>query len=691
MTDQQNTDQHGHDDSEAVEPQETHSFEDAAVSVPAGETQVSEAVAEPARVVEPENSEAIAESHVQVTEDLHLAQLRDGAEAVLPDETQTQVLPQAQHQTQTQGLAHEPAHDQAQTQALPQAQIQDQLQDQVETQALPQNQFQIRPATTASPTIPPQPPAQTGSGPLYRQQSPRSLAYDARAQYGPRLGNEADAQANSQYAAPQGSTPSAQGTGAYAAPHNSQHAPQTNNPYAGNQASGTHIGAANLGATLNGATQSGFGQPGASGSASNAGPYAAPHATQYQAQYPGSYAGQHSGPSVQSGAQYSAPYSTPYASPATDTYSRGSKAPRGRVGLGTVAVIIAAAIASGAIAGNIAAKNSSGGNVTINQVAPSTAGSVDIAEGSVAATAAAVLPSVVYIEVSAAEGVSSGSGFVIAESGYILTNQHVINDAKSGGKITVTFSDGQEESAKIIGSTVEYDLAVIKVGRTGLTPLTLGDSSAVVVGDPVIAIGAPLGLEGTVTTGIVSALNRPVSAGESEATAYINAIQTDAAINPGNSGGPLVNSAGEVIGINSAIAQTPSQIGGTSSGNIGLGFAISSNQAARTSKEIIESGKATYPIIGVVLDGTVQGEGVAVSTQDYDDSPAITPGGPADVAGIKAGDTILAIDGRPVAQSDELIVAIRAKAPGDKVVLTLRDGTDGEREVTVVLGSQASK
>lgn len=397
-----------------------------------------------------------------------------------------------------------------------------------------------------------------------------------------------------------------------------------------------------------------------------------------------------------SGQNYGQPYPMgPYATAGSPT----AKAPRGRVGFGTVAGLMIASLLVGGVSGAVAggafstedASGSAGNNTTITQVEPGAKPELTRPDNSVASIAGLALQSVVFLEIAEEDGVSTGSGFVISQDGYILTNDHVVQGAKDGGTITVTFADGEEETAKIVGSTQEYDIAVIKVERDNLTPLVLGDSDSMVVGDSVIAVGAPLGLEGTVTTGIVSALNRPVTAGDSNDTSYINAIQTDAAINPGNSGGPLLNSAGEVIGINSAIAQTPSQIMGTTAGNIGLGFAISSNQAARTSQEIISTGKATYPVIGVMLDAQAQGEGVQVLDRAIDGEPAVTPDGPADKAGIKAGDVILAIDGRPVAQSDELIVAIRAKAPGDAVVLTLREGEDGEREVTVTLGTQVSE
>ncbi|UCN13871.1 trypsin-like peptidase domain-containing protein [Cellulomonas iranensis] len=311
---------------------------------------------------------------------------------------------------------------------------------------------------------------------------------------------------------------------------------------------------------------------------------------------------------------------------------------------------------------------------------------VDRAPDSVAGIAAGVLPSVVSIEVRTPDGEGSGSGFVLREDGYVLTNNHVVAGADSGS-LVVVFGDGSELPGTVVGATGEYDLAVVKVEASGLTPLVLGDSDAVVVGDPVVAVGAPLGLVGTVTTGIVSARNRPVVAGDSSDAAFINAIQTDAAINPGNSGGPLVNAAGEVVGINSAIAQLPGRL--TSAGSIGLGFAIPSNQARRTAEQLIETGRATYPVIGVLLDNEYSGEGVRVFEQDPDGQSAVTPDGPADAAGIRRGDVILAIDGRPVTASEELIVAIRAHRPGDTVVLRVRTG-ESERDVRVRLDEAPS-
>lgn len=359
------------------------------------------------------------------------------------------------------------------------------------------------------------------------------------------------------------------------------------------------------------------------------------------------------------------------------------------IGAGAVVGILTAALVFGAI-GGIAGPRiwDLVDGTTVGQPLPPISANPDITrpDGSIADIAAKVGPSVVSILVAGTDGMGTGSGFIIQQDGYILTNNHVIAGAVPDGKIRVTFVDGTESEATLVGRTSDYDIAVIKVDRTGLVPLALGDSDLVAVGDPVIAIGAPLGLDGTVTSGIISALNRPVTAGDTTDQAFINAIQTDAAINPGNSGGPLVNGSGEVIGINSAIAQPP---GTQAAGNIGLGFAIGSNQARRTADEIIATGWATYPVIGVLLDSTYDGEGVQVVPKPSDGIEPVTPGGPADKAGIVAGDVILAIDGRPVTQSDELIVAIRALAPGDTVVLKVRSGSN-ERDVSIVLDQATS-
>ncbi len=302
-------------------------------------------------------------------------------------------------------------------------------------------------------------------------------------------------------------------------------------------------------------------------------------------------------------------------------------------------------------------------------------------DGSIAAVAAAVLPTVVQIEERTGSGGGTGSGFVLRSDGYILTNNHVVAGAVGGGTLTVRFQDGTTKPAKIVGRDTSYDLAVVKVDATGLTASTLGNSDGVVVGDTAIAIGSPLGLEGTVTSGIISSLNRPVTAGGSGESSFINAIQTDAAINPGNSGGPLVDAQGRVIGVNSAIASLGQSAAGEQSGSIGLGFAIPINQAKRVAEEIISTGRSSHPVIGVSVDLTYSGPGAQVKT--------VTPGGPSDQAGIKAGDIILKVNGRAVADSTEMIVAIRSYTPGETITLTLKDGT-GTRDVQLTLGSDTS-
>ena len=295
---------------------------------------------------------------------------------------------------------------------------------------------------------------------------------------------------------------------------------------------------------------------------------------------------------------------------------------------------------------------------------------------SIAGIAKAVLPSVVSIQVEGDQQSGSGSGFILREDGYILTNNHVANLGGPGETITVVFPDGEKAKGTVVGSNSSYDLAVVKVNRTGLSPLVLGDSAAAAVGDAVIAIGAPLGLDGTVTTGIVSALDRPVTAGESkDQTSYINAIQTDAAINPGNSGGPLLDAAGRVIGVNSAIA-TMGQSAGAEAGNIGLGFAIPINTAKRIAEELMATGTSSTPIIGVVLDMSYDNGGAKVRE--------VTGGGPSDAAGIQVGDVITSVNGRSIDDGTELVVTIRTFAPGDVVTLGyVRNGREGEAKVTL--------
>lgn len=300
------------------------------------------------------------------------------------------------------------------------------------------------------------------------------------------------------------------------------------------------------------------------------------------------------------------------------------------------------------------------------------------ADGSIAAVAAAVQPSVVQLDVTGGSGSGTGSGFVLRDDGYIVTNNHVAGPAVDSGSIKVSFADGSTAAGTLVGANPGYDIAVVKVDRANLTAIAIGSSAGLVVGDSVIAVGSPLGLQGTVTTGIVSALNRPVTAGGEGETAFINAIQTDAAINPGNSGGPLVDSAGAVIGVNSAIASMGAGAG--QPGSIGLGFAIPIDTVKRIVDEIIASGTSSTPVIGVKLDMAYTGDGARVAE--------ITGGGPAESAGLVAGDLITKVNEQIIADATSLIVTIRSNAPGDKVVLTL---TRGARTLIIPVTLDASK
>lgn len=356
-----------------------------------------------------------------------------------------------------------------------------------------------------------------------------------------------------------------------------------------------------------------------------------------------------------------------------------STAPAAKSGVG-LSVVVATSLVVGTLSGfvgyQLADVIDSRVNLQSNiSLVQSPADNSERPEGSIAALAAEVTPSVVAISVRSSAGSGTGSGFVIDSSGYILTNNHVIETAVSTGSITVDLPDGRTYDAQIVGRNSAYDLAVIKIDAENLTALALGNSDGLVVGDAVVAVGAPLGLAGTVTTGIVSALNRPVTAGGSGETSFINAVQTDAAINPGNSGGPLINTAGEVIGVNSAIATMSS---GGQSGSIGLGFAIPINQAKRIAEEIIQTGSSTIPIIGVQLNMASSVKGAELVE--------ITAEGPAALAGLKVGDVITGVGGRVVRDGTEFIVAVRSFAPGQKIELTLQSG----KTVTVTLGASST-
>nr|WP_314142290.1 trypsin-like peptidase domain-containing protein [uncultured Rhodococcus sp.] len=338
--------------------------------------------------------------------------------------------------------------------------------------------------------------------------------------------------------------------------------------------------------------------------------------------------------------------------------------------------------AVGAIATNNA--NGNGGGVTnsLNSTVTAAQPAANFPDGSVQAVANKVLPSVVQIQVTGSREEGEGSGVILSNDGLILTNNHVATGAGANGKLTVAFSDGSVADATIVGADSVSDMAVIKAeGKTDLTPIELGSSSNLEVGQQVVAIGSPLGLAGTVTTGIVSSLNRPVStSGEAgNQNSVIDAIQTDAAINPGNSGGALVNTDGQLIGINTAIATIGGSGGsGAQSGSIGLGFAIPVDQAKRIADELTNTGKATQAMIGVQVPSQDDANGATVVE--------VTEGGPAASAGIPTGAVITKIDDRIVSSGDALIAAVRSHAPGDSVTVTYTDG-GSEKTATVTLGT----
>ena len=320
----------------------------------------------------------------------------------------------------------------------------------------------------------------------------------------------------------------------------------------------------------------------------------------------------------------------------------------------------------GALVGKVAFDNSPH-LATSNKV-------IERSPNSIAGISARVSPSVVEIDSTTSSGTDTGTGFFIESNGYIMTNNHVIEAAVlDNSKITVKLANNKEYTATVVGRDTSYDLAILKIDVTGAPALVLGNSDNVQVGDPVIAIGSPLGLQGTVTTGIISAKNRPVTtssdntAGEN---AFIDALQTDAAINPGNSGGPLVDATGAVIGVNSAIASLGNTISGQP-GSIGLGFAIPINQAKKQADQLIKTGTSHYPIVGMSLDSNFAGPGAKIANI----STAILAGGPAEKAGLKAGDIILAIDGKSIETANDLIVAIRARSIGDNVTLKYQRGS----------------
>jgi putative serine protease PepD len=313
------------------------------------------------------------------------------------------------------------------------------------------------------------------------------------------------------------------------------------------------------------------------------------------------------------------------------------------------------------------------------QVAPASA-----PDGSVQKAAATVLPSVVKIGVTTPQGAATGSGIVVSKDGLIVTNNHVVADAADGGKLSVMLNDGRMVSATIKGTDPLTDLAVIQAATTGLTPAKLGSSGSLGVGQQVVAIGSPFGLEATVTSGIVSALNRPVTSGDgsNDSTTVFPAIQTDAAINPGNSGGALIDLAGQVVGINSAI-KTAGDSGQSSGGNIGLGFAIPIDQAKPIVDELVAKGKATHARLGVTVGDADPSGGFPQGATIGE----VTAGGAADKAGLKAGDVVTAINGKVIASGDALVAAVRSHRPGDEVTITYTRGSTTGQTAKAQLGS----
>lgn len=297
--------------------------------------------------------------------------------------------------------------------------------------------------------------------------------------------------------------------------------------------------------------------------------------------------------------------------------------------------------------------------------------------------AALATPSVVSIKVTTTAGSGAGSGWVYKVSGsntYIVTNNHVVEDvATSGGTITIEDSVGNRMSASLVGRDPIYDVAVLRVKTTQFPVLPLGDSTQVSVGDPVVAIGSPLGLASTVTSGIVSALNRPVITEGLTSESSVNAIQTDAAINPGNSGGALLDGQARIIGINSAIATLSS---GNASGSIGLGFAIPISEAKRVIDEIISTGKSTRPVLGVFFDTTFTGEGAKIVK--------LSSGEGAEKAGIPVNSVVRAINGAKTPDRETAIVRIRSFAPGTTVSVLVDLPGGGQKTYRVTLGSAST-
>jgi S1-C subfamily serine protease len=365
--------------------------------------------------------------------------------------------------------------------------------------------------------------------------------------------------------------------------------------------------------------------------------------------------------------------------------------PRGwRLVAAASAVALLCTLAGGVVGGYVATRISASPLDRTYSLGPLPAAPAGQTNNSVAAIAARDTPGVVMIKVSG--GAGTGSGFVIS-GGYIVTNNHVVtlDGEAQGASLQVDLSDGDSVPGQLVGTDPYSDIAVIRAaGLSGLPALPLGNSASVAVGDPVLAIGSPLGLADTVTSGIVSAVQRPVepsAVGGATPEAYFDAIQTDAAINPGSSGGPLVNASGQVIGVNAALDTLGGDpLTGTEGGSIGLGFAIPVNEARRVIVQLIRTGYATHSVIGAALNGGYSGTGAQIATQAQGGQPAVTPGGPAARAGLQPGDVIVRLAGQPIDTTYSLIDAIRSLPPGSEVGVTfVRQGAT--MQTSVHLGS----
>ena len=318
-----------------------------------------------------------------------------------------------------------------------------------------------------------------------------------------------------------------------------------------------------------------------------------------------------------------------------------------------------------------------GGRTPLGASPQSAPAAANRAPESMAGVAKKLLPSVVTVRVTGA----IGSGFVVSRQGYVVTNDHVVEG--SNGAMSVAFSDGSTAPATVVGRDPESDIAVIKVVKSNLTPVQLGDSDTIAVGDPVLAFGSPLALVNTVTAGIVSAVDRTIQAGDPGGTVrYYAAIQTDAAVNQGNSGGPLVDAAGRVIGMNSVIRSVGAT--DTEAGNIGLAFAIPINQVQRVAEDIIDTGRARRTVIGAEVATGATGATTTTGAR----LRSVEPAGPAAAAGLKAGDVVTRFDGHVLEDGTDLIALVRKYAPGAVVALEYRRGTQ-TRTASVTLAADA--